>query len=119
MTTLGWFLLFIGLILVGAIIWVYKDYLTELSYKLVEIIKRNKKKFLAILTTTSLVGVGGGGLVIDNLPGSYVPTDQSLRTTDDVEFNNITIPDTINMSDATQTWHIYVNETGVLVWEMV
>jgi len=112
MSILTIILVITGLLLLGGLIYYYRDYLKD-------IFKRNKKKIGAAIATTALLGTGGAGLYLETTPGSYVPTNQSLKTTDDVEFNNITIPDTINMSDATQTWHIYINATGVLVWEMI
>ena len=44
--------------------------------------------------------------------------DQNVMTSSDVEFENLTVDDTLDMSNGGTTWNIYVNATGVLVWEM-
>lgn len=45
--------------------------------------------------------------------------DQNVLTSSDVEFENVTVDNQIVMSNGGITWNIYVNATGVLVWEMV
>lgn len=47
------------------------------------------------------------------------PFDQNLNTTNDVEFENVTVDDKIKMDNGGVNWQIYVNATGVLVWEVV
>ena len=45
--------------------------------------------------------------------------DQNVLTSSDVEFENVTVDDKMVMSNGGTTWNIYVNATGVLVWEIV
>jgi len=43
--------------------------------------------------------------------------NQDVETTSDVEFENVTTTK-VTMTNSTYTWNMYVNATGVLVWEM-
>jgi len=44
--------------------------------------------------------------------------NQNVLTSSDVEFENVTVDNTLDMSNGGITWNIYVNATGVLVWEI-
>ena len=44
--------------------------------------------------------------------------NQNVLTSSTVEFENVTVDDTLDMSNGGVTWDMYVNGAGVLVWEM-
>ena len=44
--------------------------------------------------------------------------NQNVLTSSNVEFENVTVDNTLDMSNGGVTWNMYVNATGVLVWEI-
>ena len=44
--------------------------------------------------------------------------NQNVQTTDDVTFNNVSITDNITIANGANTWIIYVDGNGTLVWEI-
>jgi len=45
--------------------------------------------------------------------------NQDIQTSDNVEFEDVTVDDELKMANGGTSWNMYVNATGVLVWEMV
>lgn len=45
--------------------------------------------------------------------------DQNVLTTDDVTFNNVTVNDNMTIANGANSWIMYINGNGTLVWEMV
>jgi len=64
--------------------------------------------------TQYLLLAGRGGQTISD----SVTISNNLTVSQDVECQNVTVNDTMDMSNGGTTWNMYVNATGVLVWEM-